>query len=98
MKYDFDLVCDRTNTNCAKWDAVETLFGSKDVIPMWVADMDFPVAKPIVEALRKRAEHEFYGYTQQGTNLTEAVVDRMQRKFGWKILPDGWFYSGVVPA
>lgn len=99
MKYDFDIVCDRTNTNCAKWDAVESIFGSKDVIPMWVADMDFPVAKPIVEALKKRAEHEFYGYTRQGPEVIEAVVDRMQRKFNWKIKPE-WvvFTPGVVPA
>ena len=47
MKYDFDMVCDRSNTNCSKWDAVENIFGNKDVIPMWVADMDFPVARPI---------------------------------------------------
>jgi cysteine-S-conjugate beta-lyase len=99
VKYDFDTVYDRTNTNCAKWDAVESLFGSKDVIPMWVADMDFPVAKPIVEALKKRSEHEFYGYTQQSAGILEAVVDRMQRKFNWKIDPE-WvvFTPGVVPA
>ena len=69
MKYDFDVVCDRTNTNCAKWDAVGEIFGRKDVIPMWVADMDFPAAKPIVAALQKRAEHEFYGYTHAGPKL-----------------------------
>jgi cystathionine beta-lyase len=66
---------------------------------MWVADMDFPVASPIVDALKKRTEHEFYGYTMPGVNITEAVVDRMQRKFNWKIKPE-WvvFTPGVVPA
>jgi len=73
MKYDFDRVHDRKNTNSAKWDAVKAIFGNEDVIPMWVADMDFPAAKPIVEALKKRAEHEFYGYTQAGPNVIEAV-------------------------
>jgi cystathionine beta-lyase len=99
MKYDFDRVCDRRNTNCVKWDAVSSVFGREDVLPMWVADMDFPVAQPIVEALNKRVEHDFYGYTQPGSSVIEAVVDRMQRKFNWKIQPE-WvvFTPGVVPA
>jgi cysteine-S-conjugate beta-lyase len=99
MKYDFDQVCSRAGTNCAKWDAVKTIFGSENVIPMWVADMDFPAARPIVDALVKRAGHEFYGYTQPGDGLIQAVVDRMQRKFGWKIQPE-WivFTPGVIPA
>ena len=63
MKYDFNQVHSRYSTNCTKWDTVKTTFGNDDVIPMWVADMDFPAARPIVEALKKRAAHEFYGYT-----------------------------------
>jgi cystathionine beta-lyase len=99
LQYDFDRVCDRRNTDCAKWDTVASLFGSEDVIPMWVADMDFPVAQPIVEALQKRAGHPFYGYTQPGTGVIDAVVQRMQRKFNWKIRPE-WvvFTPGVIPA
>ncbi len=99
MKYNFDEVCDRRNTDCIKWDCVQSIFGREDVIPMWVADMDFPVAQPIVEALEKRAGHPFYGYTQPGSSVVEAVVDRMQRKFNWKIKPE-WvvFTPGVVPA
>lgn len=99
MKYDFDLIYDRSNTSCLKWDSLEAIFGHKDVIPMWVADMDFPAAQPIVEALKKRAEHEFYGYTEPGPRVIEAVVDRMQRKFKWTIQPE-WvvFTPGVIPA
>jgi cystathionine beta-lyase len=99
MKYDFDQMCDRTNTDCVKWDAIPAIFGRKDVIPMWVADMDFPVAPPIVEALKKRVEHEFYGYTLPGENVIDAIVDRMQRKFNWKIEPE-WVVltPGVIPA
>ncbi len=99
MKYDFDQVCDRRNTNCSKWDNVATLFGRDDVIPMWVADMDFPAAKPIVEAVRRRAEHEFFGYTEAGDNIVGSVVERMKRKFDWDIEPE-WitFTPGVVPA
>ena len=99
MKYNFDLKCDRANTNCVKWDAVKDIFGREDVIPMWVADMDFPAAKPIVAALKKRAAHEFYGYTKPGPELIEAIVNRMQRKFDWQIRPE-WivFTPGVIPA
>lgn len=99
MKYDFDQICSRYNTNCAKWDNTKIIFGSEDVIPMWVADMDFPTAKPIVEALKNRSEHEFYGYTQPGLNLLEAVVDRLQRKLNWRIKQE-WviFTPGVIPA
>jgi cystathionine beta-lyase len=99
MKYDFDIVCSRENTNCAKWDYRQQLFGTDDVIPMWVADMDFPAAQPIVDALKERAGHEFYGYTQPGPELIQAVVDRLERKFNWRIQPE-WivFTSGVIPA
>jgi cysteine-S-conjugate beta-lyase len=99
MKYDFDRVCDRKNTNCVKWDAAPTIFGRDDVIPMWVADMDFPVARPISEALKKRVEHDFFGYTQPGPGVIGAVVERMIRKFNWKIQPE-WvvFTPGVIPA
>jgi cystathionine beta-lyase len=99
MKYNFDQICERRNTNCVKWDAVKSIFGRDDVIPMWVADMDFPVAQPIVELLKKRTEHPYYGYTQPGPNVIEAVVERMQRKFNWRIKPE-WivFTPGVVPA
>jgi cystathionine beta-lyase len=99
MKYDFDQVCNRLNTNCVKWDSAQIIFGPNDVIPMWVADMDFPVAQPIVDALIKRAEHPYYGYTQPGPSINEAIVERMERKFNWKIKPE-WivFTPGVVPA
>ena len=99
MKYDFDTVCDRRNTDCAKWGAIKAIFGREDVIPMWVADMDFPTAKPITEALERRAAHPFYGYAMPGLSLTEAVVDRMKRKFDWEIAPE-WvvFTPGIIPA
>jgi cystathionine beta-lyase len=99
MKYDFDTVCDRKNTGCAKWDEVKNIFGREDAIPMWVADMDFPTAEPIVKALQERAGHPFYGYTMPPSSLAEAVVDRLKRKFNWKIEPE-WvvFTPGIIPA
>jgi cystathionine beta-lyase len=99
MKYDFDRLVSRAGTNSAKWDVVEPMFGDKDVIPMWVADMDFPTAQPIVDALEARARHPFYGYTTTGEGLTGAIVDRYWKKFKWKIEPE-WIVltPGVIPA
>ncbi len=99
MIYDFDRLCDRKNTCCVKWDDVQSVFGSEDVLPMWVADMDFPVAKPILDAMRNRLEHEFFGYTHASPGLIEAIVDRMKRKFNWDIKPE-WIVitPGVIPA
>ena len=99
MKYNFDQVIDRKSTDSAKWGNVKSMFGNDDVIPMWVADMDFPAAQPIIDALKKRAEHPFYGYTHPALGVIESVVERMQRKFNWEIKPE-WivFTPGVVPA
>jgi cysteine-S-conjugate beta-lyase len=99
LKYDFDIVCNRKNTNCSKWDEVASIFGSEDVLPMWVADMDFPVAQPILDALRQRTEHPFFGYTRPGPGVIDSIVDRLWRKFQWKIQPE-WivFTPGVIPA
>ncbi len=99
MKYDFNQVCDRKKTDCVKWDFAPFMFGHNDVLPMWVADMDFPVAAPIVEALKKRAGHEFYGYTAAGAGVIQSVMDRMWNKYAWKIKPE-WivFTPGIVPA
>jgi cysteine-S-conjugate beta-lyase len=99
VKYDFDQICNRRDTDCLKWDMMESIFGIGDLIPLWVADMDLPVAKPITDALKKRVEHPFYGYSQAGTNVLNSVVERMKRKFNWDIKPE-WivFTPGVVPA
>ncbi len=99
MKYDFDQLCDRDKTDCLKWDMMESIFGSGDLLPLWVADMDLPVAKPIIDALKKRVEHPFYGYTKPGSSVINSVVERMKRKFNWDISPE-WivFTPGVVPA
>ena len=99
LKYDFDQVCNRKNTDCLKWDMMEPIFGSDDLIPLWVADMDLPVAKPITDALKERVEHPFYGYSQAGNGVLNSVVERMKRKFNWDIKPE-WivFTPGVVPA
>ena len=58
-----DTFVDRSGTHCEKWDACESVFGRADVIPMWVADMDFPTVPAVRDALVNRAMHPIYGYT-----------------------------------
>ncbi|MEA2101909.1 MAG: PatB family C-S lyase [Thermodesulfobacteriota bacterium] len=101
MACDFDRIIERRDTDSIKWnqDVVEVLFNNRDAIPMWVADMDFEIAKPIQDAISKRAQHPVYGYATPGSSVIEAIVDRMKRLYGWEIRPE-WivFTPGVVPA
>ena len=99
VKYDFDQEIERCNSGCTKWDSVGAVFGSPDVLPMWIADMDFTVARPITDALRKRTEHEVYGYAAPSASLIDAVIQRMWKRYSWKVQPE-WlvFTNGVVPA
>lgn len=95
MKYDFDEIIPRRGTNSYKWDTAE----EEDVLPMWVADMDFRTAPPVVDALRKRVEHGIFGYTKVPPAYYEAVTDWFMRRHGWQIERDWIIYtSGVVPA
>ena len=80
MKYDFDQVLSRQNTDCVKWDAVKTIFGNDEVIPMWVADMDFPAAKPIVDTLDNGEIIPNSSGLAGATDITEA---QMQAVMSW---------------
>lgn len=95
MKYNFDKIIDRRGTNCVKWDEME----DKDVIPMWVADMDFETAPCVVEALKERMEHGCFGYTFVPESYYEATMSWFKRRHGWSIARESFIYtSGVVPA
>ncbi len=94
-KYDFDRIIPRRNTGSYKWDSAE----SDDVLPMWVADMDFRTADCIVEALRRRVDHGIFGYTRVPEKYYDTVVDWFGRRHGWHFSKDMIIYtSGVVPA
>jgi len=99
MKYDFDAIIDRKGTASYKWDQSEKLFGRSDILPLWVADMDFPAPKEVVEAINRRAELGIYGYTFRTPSYYEAVLGWLSRRHGWDIEQD-WLSSspGVVPA
>jgi cystathionine beta-lyase len=99
MQYNFDEIIDRSGTDALKYEARKRIFGTNDVLPMWVADMDLRTPDFIVDAMKKRMEHEIYGYTLKPDSLYEATIGWMQRRHGWKIEKD-WivFTPGVVPA
>ena len=94
MKYNFDELIERRGTGCVKWD--ESL---NDVIPLWVADMDFSVAPAILEAIRQRAKHPVFGYTFVQDDYYESVISWFNRRHGWTIQREWMLYTtGVVPA
>ena len=97
--YDFDQVIDRHDTDCIKWSANERLFGDKDVIPMWIADMDFGSPEPVVRAIRERAEHGIYGYPLRPQSYYDAIINWMRKRHGWEIVR-AWLADspGVIPA
>ena len=95
MKYNFDEIVTRRGTGCVKWDEMP----SDDVIPLWVADMDFKAAPAIQEAIRKRAEHGVFAYTLVEEPYYEAVISWFQRRHQWTIQREEILYTtGVVPG
>ena len=95
MKYNFDERIDRRGTGCVKWDMAP----DKDVLPLWVADMDFRAAPAILEAVKKRAEHGVFGYTVVEDDYYDAVISWFRRRHQWHIQREEILYTtGVVPA
>ncbi len=91
----FDELTERRGTGSYKWDEA----GADDVIPMWVADMDFRTAPPVVEALRRRVEHGVFGYTLVPERYYDAVISWFARRHGWTMQREWIMYTtGVVPA
>ncbi|MGE5348208.1 MAG: MalY/PatB family protein [Actinomycetota bacterium] len=99
MRYNFDEAPCRENTNCLKWDKREEVFGKTDVIPMWIADMDFTTPTFIIKALRERLDHEILGYSYRPDSYFEAFINWVSELHGWEISRE-WieFSPGVVPA
>ena len=93
MKYNFDETVNRRGTGSLKWDV------PKNVLPMWVADMDFKTAPCILEALKKRVEHGVFGYTDVKSEWNEAYINWWDKRHGLKMKPE-WliFCTGVIPA
>ncbi|MBN1427249.1 MAG: PatB family C-S lyase [Anaerolineae bacterium] len=92
MHYDFDTCPDRRSTESVKWHQYQP-----DVLPLWVADMDFVSPEPVIEALRRRVEHGVFGYPQEPPELREVIVARLAERYNWQIHPDDIvFMPGVI--
>jgi cysteine-S-conjugate beta-lyase len=95
----FDHHIERKGTNSVKFDGLKEYFGSNDLVPMWVADMDFPVPSCVTAAIRERADHPVYGYTLISDTFYKAVQNWLKTSYHWDV-PAEWivFTPGIVPA
>ncbi|RST58885.1 pyridoxal phosphate-dependent aminotransferase [Siminovitchia terrae] len=90
---------DRKNTRSLKWDGMKNLFGREDLLPMWVADMDFRPPKEVSDALKEKVDHGIFGYTIVTESLNEAICDWTNTRHDWSIKPEWLLYSpGVIPS
>ncbi|WP_430784603.1 MalY/PatB family protein [Virgibacillus flavescens] len=95
----FTDVHNRKQTRSVKWDILSSVFQSDDVLPMWVADMDFKTPQPVIDALKERAEHGIFGYTIVDTDVENSIADWQKRRHSWQI-DTSWltFSPGVVAS
>jgi len=98
-QYNFEKVVDRKNTCSSKWDGTDKFFKKENLLPMWVADMDFLSPRPIIEAIIRRAEHGIFGYTFLSSHYYKAVINWFRRRHNWTIDKDWIYYApGVLPG
>jgi cystathionine beta-lyase len=99
MRYNFDEQINREKTACIKYDLRDEVFGKSDVIPMWVADMDFKTPTFVIDAIRKRLDHEILGYTFRTDSFYESIANWLRKRHGWDAKKE-WisFSPGIVPA
>lgn len=97
--FDFDKVISRHGTGSVKWDALGEVFGSEDILPLWVADMDFPSPEAVIAKINERASHPICGYNTQESSLYQSIIEWVKRRHGWEIEKD-WILlaPGVVPS
>ena len=86
--FDLDTIIDRRGTGCLKYDFAVQRGKPADVLPFWVADMDFRVAEPITRALHARVDHGIFGYSEAGSSYFEALADWQKTYFHWTIHPE----------
>ncbi len=99
MKYDFDEIIERRGTHSIKFDSMQELWGRNDLIPMWVADMDFRTPSFIVEAIKKRMEHEIFGYTKPSDEYFNSIIRWVDKRYGMKVCKEEIQYiAGIVPG
>ncbi len=85
MKYNFDEEIGRIGTNSIKWDFTDKFLGVKNILPMWVADMDFKAPEPVISAIKRRARHGIYGYTGRSDSYYDAIINWVKIRHNWEI-------------
>ena len=99
MKYNFDEIIPRKNSDCLKYDKLQEMFGTDDALSMWIADMDFRTPPFVIEALRRRLDHEVLGYTFCSPQWKPAIQNWVSRHYGWDVKEEEiGFVGGIVPA
>jgi cystathionine beta-lyase len=98
MVYDFETLIDRTIKNSVKWTLMKQITGYDDLIPLWVADMDFACPPPVVAAIKERASHPIFGYTTPSEGYHSGLIKWMDKRHGWKGVEKDWILwtPGVV--
>lgn len=96
MNFNFDKIIDRTNNFSAKWSEMNKNFGTNNLLPMWVADMDFLTAPCVMEALKDRLEQGIFGYTTRPSSYNESIVNWLDNRFSWKINQEWLMFSPAV--
>lgn len=97
MNYNFDEIIDRHHTDAVKVDALESIWGRTDLIPLWVADMDFRTAPFVIEAIKKRLEHEVLGYTVKAASWYTSITDWLNNRYNWQITSEMLLFTpGIV--
>lgn len=95
--YNFDKIIDRRGSGALKTDALQELYGRSDLIPLWVADMDFELPSFILDPLRKRLEHPVFGYTAEPADYWPSVIDWIKSHHGWDVKREWLTYiPGIV--
>lgn len=97
MKYNFDEVVDRKDTDSIKWNGLEEMFGSDNLLPMWIADMDFKAPREVIDAFKNRVDHGIFGYAYKTDSFYDSIINWIKRRYDWNIKKE-WilFTPGVV--
>ena len=99
MKYNFDEIIDRKNNHSTKYNELMKKFGTDDVIPLWIADMDFKTAEPIIKAVEKKARHGIFGYVYRPDEYFQSFINWQKKQHNWNVDKELLSFSiGVVPA
>jgi cysteine-S-conjugate beta-lyase len=98
MKYNFDELIDRNNSDSLKWDGIEERLGivEKDLLPMWVADMDFKAPQVVIDAILDKAQHGIFGYSGNFNSYYDSVAEWMKKRHGWTIKKEWIVFSSTI--